>query len=107
MAFDTVTSQPSPLTAAQAKQVEAARLRRGLDRLATVGLPVLTIAVVLLIWEGVTRLLPGGLPSPAQVWRDSHELITNPFFDRGGTDKGLFWHVATSLSRVGIGFSPR
>ncbi len=113
MAFDTVKPQPlaptetraSALTAAQKKQVAAGRLRKGLDRVSTVALPVLTIAAVLIVWQGVTKVFPGGLPSPTQVWSDSHELITNPFFDRGGTDKGLFWHVLTSLSRVGIGFS--
>jgi nitrate/nitrite transport system permease protein len=39
------------------------------------------------------------------IWLESKELILDPFFDRGGVDKGLFWHIATSLSRVGIGFS--
>lgn len=105
MAFENVTLQPAPLTLAQRKQVEAARLRKGLDRLSTVVLPVLTLGAAGLIWQGATTLFPGGLPSPAQVWREAHELIVNPFFDHGGTDKGLFWHVATSLSRVGIGFS--
>jgi len=109
MAFENVTqSAPSPiaaLTAAQTKQIEAAKLRKGLDRLSTVFLPVLTIGTLLLIWQGVATIAPGGLPSPTQVWSEAHELITDPFFDHGGTDKGLFWHVLTSLSRVGIGFS--
>ena len=109
MAFENVTHQTPPpaaaLTAAQMKQVEAAKLRKGLDRLSTVALPALAIAVVLAVWEGIARAMPGGLPAPTQVWHEAHELITNPFFDHGGTDKGLFWHVLTSLSRVGIGFS--
>jgi nitrate/nitrite transport system permease protein len=46
-----------------------------------------------------------GLPSPSAIWRDSRELILNPFFDRGGVDKGLFWHALTSLKRVAVGFS--
>lgn len=107
-------AQPSPppdidrsalLSAAQRKQIEAARLRKGMDRVSTVLLPVLTFAAVLIAWEVTARAFPGGLPGPSQVWSDSQELITNPFFDRGGVDKGLFWHVLTSLSRVGIGFS--
>lgn len=32
-------------------------------------------------------------------------LIVNPFYDNGGTDKGLFWQLLASLQRVGIGFS--
>ncbi len=116
MAFDfmkkSVSPPPAPvidrsalLGAAQKKQIEAARMRRAADRVSTVLLPVMTLSVCLLAWEGVARAFPGGLPAPSQVWSDSQELITNPFFDRGGVDKGLFWHVLTSLSRVGIGFS--
>jgi nitrate/nitrite transport system permease protein len=48
-----------------------------------------------------------GLPSPAQVWADSKDLILHPFFDHGGVDKGLFWHVLTSLKRVGSAFRSR
>jgi nitrate/nitrite transport system permease protein len=44
-------------------------------------------------------------PTPTDIWAESKELILNPFFDNGGTDKGLFWHIASSLSRVAIGFS--
>ena len=105
-------SKPAPaidrsalLNAAQKKQIEAAKLRKAGERISTVLLPALTLGVVLGIWEGISRAMPGGLPGPSQVWSDSQELITNPFFDRGGVDKGLFWHVLTSLSRVGIGFS--
>jgi nitrate/nitrite transport system permease protein len=39
------------------------------------------------------------------IWLESRPLIVDPFFDNGGVDKGLFWHVSTSLSRVGVGFS--
>jgi nitrate/nitrite transport system permease protein len=67
--------------------------------------PLVTLAVLLAVWEAATSGQNSGLPSPTQVWTDSHELIMDPFFDRGGVDKGLFWHVMTSLSRVGIGFS--
>ena len=100
-----VIDRSALLKAAQKKQIEAARLRKGIDRVSTVLLPLLFLAVAGAAWEGLARAFPGGLPGPVQVWTDSKELITNPFFDRGGTDKGLFWHVLTSLSRVAIGFS--
>ncbi len=32
-------------------------------------------------------------------------LIVDPFFDKGNLDKGLFWHIFSSLKRVAIGFS--
>jgi nitrate/nitrite transport system permease protein len=67
--------------------------------------PLFMLAVLLGIWEAATSGQNSGLPAPSQVWLESRELIMDPFFDRGGVDKGLFWHVMTSLSRVGIGFS--
>ena len=93
------------LLASQKRQVQAARLKKAGDKASVFILPVLAITLCLAIWEGIARAFPAGLPAPSQVWLDSHELITDPFFDRGGVDKGLFWHVLTSLSRVGIGFS--
>ncbi|MCI3131487.1 nitrate ABC transporter permease [Phenylobacterium aquaticum] len=67
--------------------------------------PLLTLAALLGIWQLAASSHPGGVPSPSAIWQDSHDLILDPFFDHGGTDKGLFWHVLTSLKRVGIGFS--
>jgi len=67
--------------------------------------PLVTLAVIMLLWQGLTSASGAGLPSPAAIWRDSRELILNPFFDRGGVDKGLFWHALTSLKRVAVGFS--
>ncbi|RAK63110.1 nitrate ABC transporter permease [Phenylobacterium kunshanense] len=66
--------------------------------------PLATLAVVLAVWQGLTADSAAGLPSPAAIWRDSRELIVDPFFDRGGVDKGLFWHALISLQRVAIGF---
>ncbi len=35
----------------------------------------------------------------------TRDLLFYPFFDRGGLDKGLFWHAMSSLSRVALGYS--
>lgn len=67
--------------------------------------PVVTLTVILLLWQGLSGDAAGGLPAPATIWLESRELIMDPFFDRGGVDKGLFWHALTSLQRVAIGFS--
>ena len=67
--------------------------------------PVVTLAVLMLLWQGLAGDSTAGLPSPTAIWRESRELILDPFFDRGGVDKGLFWHALTSLKRVAIGFS--
>ncbi|HEX2725292.1 MAG TPA: nitrate ABC transporter permease, partial [Beijerinckiaceae bacterium] len=41
----------------------------------------------------------------SRVLSTSWELITQPFYDRGGLDKGLFWHLAASLQRVALGYA--
>jgi nitrate/nitrite transport system permease protein len=66
--------------------------------------PLLTVLAALALWQ-IAAGDGGGLPSPTAIWSDSKDLILDPFFDHGGVDKGLFWHVGTSLSRVGVGFS--
>ena len=67
--------------------------------------PVLTLLVVMALWQGLSGDSYEGLPSPSRIWLESKELIVDPFYDRGGVDKGLFWHVLTSLKRVAFGFS--
>ena len=66
--------------------------------------PVVMLAALLLVWQAASGS-GQGLPSPTTIWAESKTIITDPFFDNGGLDKGLFWHVATSLQRVAIGFS--
>jgi nitrate/nitrite transport system permease protein len=67
--------------------------------------PVVTLLLVLGLWEFAGRGSTGGLPTPSVIWTESKALILDPFYDNGGVDKGLFWHAATSLGRVAIGFS--
>ena len=70
---------------------------------------LLTSAIAILIFLAVWQLLCSGdkpsLPPPSKVISDTWELIIDPFFDRGGTDKGLFLHLAASLMRVAQGFT--
>mgnify|MGYP000374334424 CR=1 FL=1 len=88
-----------------AKASDPSRVTAALRRLAGAVLPpVVTLAVILLLWQGLGGSSAGGLPAPATIWLESKELILDPFFDRGGVDKGLFWHALTSLQRVAIGF---
>jgi nitrate/nitrite transport system permease protein len=88
------------------RHVVAARAAAALRNFAGQALPpLITIAAALLLWQLFSGDAGGGLPAPATIWRDSRELILHPFFDRGGVDKGLFWHALTSLQRVAIGFS--
>jgi len=109
---DTIEPPPAPapkaaevLALPKAKGRGGARLVAVLRQVAGAVLPpAVTLAVILLLWQGLSGSEPGGLPAPATIWLESKELILNPFFDRGGVDKGLFWHALTSLQRVAIGF---
>jgi nitrate/nitrite transport system permease protein len=67
--------------------------------------PVVVLAVGLLVWELLCRKAGATLPPPSKVLNDTWELIVDPFFDRGGLDKGLFWHMSASLQRVALGYA--
>ncbi|MFN3401789.1 MAG: nitrate ABC transporter permease, partial [Ferrovibrio sp.] len=84
----------------------APRVIGGLKHAATRVLPpVMFLALLLTIWE-IACSSPGAtLPPPSTVLSDTWELIIDPFFDKGGLNKGMFWHLASSLQRVAVGFA--
>ena len=67
--------------------------------------PLIVLALLMLFWELVCRRTGSTLPPPSKVFKDTKELILDPFFDHGGIDKGLFWHLSASLQRVAFGYS--
>jgi nitrate/nitrite transport system permease protein len=67
--------------------------------------PLIVPALLLLGGEVVGRRAGSTLPPPSRVFKETKELIFDPFFDRGGIDKGLFWHLSASLQRVALGYS--
>lgn len=67
--------------------------------------PVVVIALIALVWEVICRKQGATLPPPSRVISDTWNLITDPFFDNGGLDKGLFWHLSASLQRVAKGYA--
>jgi nitrate/nitrite transport system permease protein len=67
--------------------------------------PVLVLLALVALWEFAASGPGATLPPPSKVWTDSYDLIVDPFFDRGGLDKGLFWHLLASLERVAVGFA--
>ena len=88
------------------RQAFATRLASRARSLATrVVPPIVVIALTLLIWELLCRRAGSTLPPPSRVLNDTWELIVDPFFDRGGLDKGLFWHLSASLQRVASGYA--
>ncbi|HEY9605919.1 MAG TPA: nitrate ABC transporter permease [Allocoleopsis sp.] len=68
--------------------------------------PLIAIAIFLVIWQLLCLSPSSNLPSPLSTWQETWDpLIINPFFDNGGTDKGLGLQIAASLGRVAMGFS--
>jgi nitrate/nitrite transport system permease protein len=67
--------------------------------------PAVVLALVLIVWEMLCARKGASLPPPSRVLADTWELIVDPFFDRGGLDKGLFWHLCASLQRVALGYA--
>jgi len=68
--------------------------------------PLVAVVVLLVIWQIVCSGPNPNLPSPTTVIGETWDpLIINPFFDNGGTDKGLGLQIFASLTRVAVGFS--
>jgi nitrate/nitrite transport system permease protein len=66
--------------------------------------PLVTLGLILAVWQ-VLCMKPGAtLPSPSKIWSEAYELIVDPFFVAGPQDIGLGWRVLTSLQRVAIGY---
>jgi nitrate/nitrite transport system permease protein len=85
---------------------KTSRLLRDLKELpAKIVPPVIVIALILLVWEILCHKAGAALPPPSKVVRESWDLIANPFYDHGGIDKGLFWHLSASLQRVALGYA--
>lgn len=98
--------QAKVLALPQRKLTRPAILKPALRRIAAVTLPPLAVlAVLLVIWQIAASQAGSSLPPPTQVFTDSRDLILHPFFDHGGNDKGLGFHILASLSRVAIGYS--
>jgi nitrate/nitrite transport system permease protein len=75
------------------------------DAAARIVPPIVVVALFLLVWQLVCSKAGATLPPPSKVVRDAWELIAHPFYDHGGLDKGLFWHLTASLQRVALGYA--
>ena len=80
-------------------------LRVGRAVAAQLGPPVVTIVLLLLIWQIAAASPTSSLPSPLRIIDESWDIITEPFRIGKGIDQGLFWHVSASLARVAYGYS--
>jgi bicarbonate transport system permease protein len=69
--------------------------------------PIVGILGFLIVWQffSMTGLIK--LPPPTDLITNerTRTYLLYPFFNRGGTDVGLFWQAMASLQRVLIGYS--
>jgi nitrate/nitrite transport system permease protein len=94
-----------PLGLSKRKRASSWLATRLVSAAASVVPPLVVIALALLVWELLCRRAGAALPPPSRVLKDTWELIVDPFFDRGGIDRGLFWHLSASLQRVALGYT--
>src|SRR6266403_437928 len=101
------SAAPAPVVAMTPKQPPRADkyVKMARETAARVLPPLIVLALLMLFWELACRRAGSTLPPPSRVYKDTKELIFDPFFDRGGIDKGLFWHLSASVQRVALGYS--
>ena len=82
------------------------RRRRLLPALPQILPYLLCIGAFLLVWQLLSGALGSArLPGPINVLVDTWDpYISQPFFDDGGTSKGLGWQILISLQRVAVGY---
>src|SRR3954451_9358073 len=102
-----LTNAPAAVVKLMPKRLPVAEkyVKMARETAARVVPPLIVLALLLLFWELVCRRAGSTLPPPSRVVKENRELIFDPFFDRGGIDKGLFWHLSASLQRVALGYS--
>jgi nitrate/nitrite transport system permease protein len=68
--------------------------------------PICGLFIFLVLWQLLCLIPSFQLPGPIETFSETWDpFIIQPFFDNGGSDKGLGWQILTSLGRVALGFS--
>ncbi len=75
------------------------------ERIEDFAYPLIAITILLALWQLFSSIPGATLPSPIRVVQETWPLILYPFYDNGGTDKGLALQVFESLKRVAVGYS--
>jgi nitrate/nitrite transport system permease protein len=68
--------------------------------------PLVCIGLTLVLWQLLAQFNPDGFPGPIQVVTQTWDpYISQPFYDKGGTSKGIGLQLLISLQRVAVGYS--
>jgi nitrate/nitrite transport system permease protein len=81
----------------------ALRVPNGRAGLLAVLPPLLGLALLVLIWQGIAAN-NSSFPSPAVTWDAAVKLFADPFYSNGPNDQGIGWNILASLKRVALGF---
>jgi nitrate/nitrite transport system permease protein len=81
----------------------ALRVPNGRAVLLAVLPPLLGLALLALIWQGIAAN-NSSFPSPAVTWDAAAKLFADPFYSNGPNDQGIGWNILASLKRVALGF---
>ena len=81
----------------------ALRMPNGRAVLLAVLAPLLGLALLVLVWQGVAAN-NSSIPSPAVTWDAAVKLFADPFYSNGPNDQGIGWNILASLKRVALGF---
>lgn len=63
------------------------------------------VFILMIIWQLLSLRSNTTLPSPITVITETWDLIKDPFFNKGGNNKGFFWLILASLKRILMGYS--
>ena len=66
--------------------------------------PVLGLALLVLIWAGISMGTGGSIPTPTETAKQAVAIFSDPFYRKGPNDQGVGWNVLMSLERVAMGF---
>jgi nitrate/nitrite transport system permease protein len=66
--------------------------------------PILGLALLVLVWQGIASTSNSGIPKPAETWAQAVKVFSDPFYSNGPNDQGIGWNILSSLKRVAIGF---
>src|SRR5262245_46280350 len=97
----TLVTSPSaapPATPTVSSRSAASRWPARLRAAASVTIPpIVTLAILIGIWQIACSEPGSSLPTPSAVVTETWELIAHPWYDNGGIDKGIGWHLIASL----------
>ncbi len=104
-AIPTIATKAVVLPFVPPKSQTGARIRQMAINIATAVVPpLITVALILIVWQILCARPGATLPAPSVVWAEANDLIVSPFFNFGSQDIGLGWRVLVSLQRVLVGF---